>query len=199
MNVIELFSCSGGMAEGLRRAGIHVTTAIDFDENACASYQKNLGERPIRMDVRDLLRLAWAPAARIDLFVADPPCFPPGTMVATSRGRQPIETIREGDIVLTHAGRWRRRDELIGADALPVVVPVGDLARSRVRPPREAPPHAGTHGVFLTERNRGCFGDSSAFLPREPTSKARWPRRSIASAVRPRTTRARGPMSARTL
>jgi site-specific DNA-cytosine methylase len=108
MNVIELFSCSGGMAEGLRRAGIHVTTAIDFDENACASYEKNLGERPIRMDVRDLLRLAWSPAERIDLFVADPPCFPPGTMVATSRGRQPIETIREGDIVLTHAGRWRR-------------------------------------------------------------------------------------------
>jgi DNA (cytosine-5)-methyltransferase 1 len=76
MNVIELFSCSGGMAEGLRRAGIHVTTAIDFDENACASYEKNLGERPIRMDVRDLLRLAWAPTARIDLFVADPPCTP---------------------------------------------------------------------------------------------------------------------------
>jgi DNA (cytosine-5)-methyltransferase 1 len=76
MNILELFSCSGGMAEGLRRAGLLVTTAIDFDPDACASYAANLGHAPIRMDVRDVLRLDWRPRAPIDLFVADPPCTP---------------------------------------------------------------------------------------------------------------------------
>lgn len=42
---IEVFSCSGGMAEGLRRAGVPIHMAFDFDEDACDSYEKNLGHR----------------------------------------------------------------------------------------------------------------------------------------------------------
>lgn len=34
-------------------------------------------------------------------------CFPPGTMVLTIRGPRPIEQITEGDLVLTHRGRWK--------------------------------------------------------------------------------------------
>lgn len=76
---IELFPCSGGMAKGFQRAGITFDLAIDHDENACASYEKNLGHRPLRMDVNDfarLVRAGWRPAHRIDLLVADPPCTP---------------------------------------------------------------------------------------------------------------------------
>jgi site-specific DNA-cytosine methylase len=76
---LELFPCSGGMAEGLRRAGIAVDQAFDYDADAVASYTHNLGHAPVRMDVRDLLRMVesgWTPTARIDLFVADPPCTP---------------------------------------------------------------------------------------------------------------------------
>lgn len=79
MNVLELFACSGGMAEGLRRADIHVSMAVDWDADAIASYTKNLGHAPVKIDVRDLLRMAregWHPADRIDLLVADPPCTP---------------------------------------------------------------------------------------------------------------------------
>jgi DNA (cytosine-5)-methyltransferase 1 len=75
---IELFSCSGGMAEGFRRAGVTFDLAFDADPNACDSYEKNLGRRPIQMDVRDLLRMVddgWRPGA-LDLLVADPPCTP---------------------------------------------------------------------------------------------------------------------------
>lgn len=67
------------MAEGLRRAGILVSLAIDYDADACASYTQNLGHAPVRMDVRDLLRMVeegWTPGSRIDLLVADPPCTP---------------------------------------------------------------------------------------------------------------------------
>lgn len=78
MNVLELFPCSGGMAEGFRRAGIHVSLAFDVDPDACDSYEKNLGHRPICLDVRDLERMVdaeWSPGPP-DLLVADPPCTP---------------------------------------------------------------------------------------------------------------------------
>jgi hypothetical protein len=35
-------------------------------------------------------------------------CFPTGTLIRTLDGDRPIETLTEGDRVLTHAGRWRR-------------------------------------------------------------------------------------------
>lgn len=76
---IELFPCSGGMAEGFRRAGVTFDLAIDHDADACNSYEKNLGHRPLQMDVNDFHRLVvagWRPAAPLDLLVADPPCTP---------------------------------------------------------------------------------------------------------------------------
>lgn len=78
---LELFSCSGGMAEGFRRAGVRFDLAFDADPNACDSYEANLGHRPVQMDIRDLLRMAKAELIRwsssnIDLLVADPPCTP---------------------------------------------------------------------------------------------------------------------------
>jgi DNA (cytosine-5)-methyltransferase 1 len=75
---IELFPCAGGMAEGFRRAGITFDLAFDWSADACDSYERNLGHRPIGMDVRDLLRmlLAGASLGSVDLLVADPPCTP---------------------------------------------------------------------------------------------------------------------------
>jgi len=81
--ILEIFSCSGGMAEGFRRAGLPVDMAFDHDPDAIASYERNLHHAPIRMDVRDLLRMVevgWRPDASADhgleLLVADPPCTP---------------------------------------------------------------------------------------------------------------------------
>lgn len=83
VKILELFGCSGGLAEGFRRAGMAPSVAFDHDEDACDSYEANHGHRPIRMDVRDLLRMAAAGALSrtwddgpIDLIIADPPCAP---------------------------------------------------------------------------------------------------------------------------
>lgn len=74
---LELFSCAGGMAEGMRRTGIAFDMAFDFEPEHCDSYEKNLGHRPIGMDVRDLLRMVRAGwKVDVDLLVADPPCTP---------------------------------------------------------------------------------------------------------------------------
>mgnify|MGYP001571489725 CR=1 FL=1 len=78
MTTIELFPCSGGMAEGFRRAGIVFDLAFDWDAEACASYEANLGRRPVQLDVRDLVRMVragWSPG-HTRLLVADPPCTP---------------------------------------------------------------------------------------------------------------------------
>jgi DNA-cytosine methyltransferase len=74
---IELFPCAGGMAEGFRRAGIGFHLAFDKDRDACDSYEKNMGHRPIQIDVNELLAIArtgWLPDCW--LLVADPPCTP---------------------------------------------------------------------------------------------------------------------------
>lgn len=78
LRAIELFPCSGGMALGFHRAGIDFLAAVDFDKDACDSYEANLGKRPVHMDVRDFLRLVRAGCAfrDLDLIVADPACTP---------------------------------------------------------------------------------------------------------------------------
>jgi site-specific DNA-cytosine methylase len=76
MRAFELFAGSGALAYGFRQAGITFEMVIDADPNACASYEANLGQRPVQMDVRDLIRLlkaGWSPGP-IDLLCADPPC-----------------------------------------------------------------------------------------------------------------------------
>ncbi len=74
---IEFFPCAGGMAEGFRRAGIDFDLAFDKSKDACDSYEKNMGHRPIQIDIHELLAVArsgWRPDCW--LIVADPPCTP---------------------------------------------------------------------------------------------------------------------------
>lgn len=78
MIALELFPCSGGLAEGFRRAGVAFDLSFDRDADACDSYEANLGRRPVQLDVRDLLRMVgagWSPGP-VRLLVADPPCAP---------------------------------------------------------------------------------------------------------------------------
>jgi DNA (cytosine-5)-methyltransferase 1 len=78
MNVLELNAGAGGFALGMERAGLPISWAIDFDEDACASYQKLVGRAPLRIDLREFLRLLQTGIVRsdIDLVIADPPCTP---------------------------------------------------------------------------------------------------------------------------
>lgn len=127
---MELFSCSGGMAEGFRRAGLEMTLVFDHDGDACASYEANLGRRPIRLDAHDLLRMTeagWRPPA-LDLVVADPPCTP------WSSAGQRRGLADERDCLLATArllALWRPRAWLVGnvpGLALEPARPARDLA-----------------------------------------------------------------------
>ena len=59
-------------------------------------------------DVRDYLGMGWDL-----LMVAHPPCFTADTSVLTVDGYKPISDIKEGDMVLTHLGRWRAVKEVM--------------------------------------------------------------------------------------
>lgn len=57
-------------------------------------------------------------------------CFPPGTPIWTDRGQCPIESIRLGDNVLTHAGRWRKVTKLYQHDHLGEMVEIHSAGAS---------------------------------------------------------------------
>ncbi|MCQ2300376.1 MAG: DNA cytosine methyltransferase [Bacteroidales bacterium] len=63
-----------------------------------------LGFEPYKTD--DVVEIP-AEYGDVDLVSGGTPCFCAGTMVLTEQGYRPIETIREGDMVMTHMGRLR--------------------------------------------------------------------------------------------
>jgi len=65
-----------------------------------------MDDRDIRLVQPDEIRAAIGGVA-VDVLEGSPPCFAAGTMILTRRGLVPIEEVREGDMVVTHTGRWR--------------------------------------------------------------------------------------------
>jgi site-specific DNA-cytosine methylase len=151
---IEVFSCSGGMAEGFRRAGITFDFVFDKDPNAVVSYTKNLGHAPIQMDVRDVLRLVrgvWSPGP-VELFVADPAervkCVLPGPAFAP---RPAWVTCREA---LQH---------------LPLEE-LGRPVRLKLRPSRANGGNMGgdeTRGIRASRANTGAQGGAALLLDQQ--------------------------------
>ena len=54
MKIISLFSGAGGLDLGLIRAGNEVVWANDIDVNAVATYRKNIDERIVCADIKDV-------------------------------------------------------------------------------------------------------------------------------------------------
>lgn len=54
MEVLSLFSGAGGLDLGIILAGNHVIWANDIDENAVATYKKNIGDHIIQEDIKNI-------------------------------------------------------------------------------------------------------------------------------------------------
>lgn len=92
-----------GWDEGMRMLGLTDVIGIEWDAAACTTAEA-AGHRRIQADVAALDPLGWPCWGK----VSSPPCFVAGTPVVTERAVLPIEEVRVGDRVLTHAGRWCR-------------------------------------------------------------------------------------------
>ncbi|MGH9754567.1 MAG: LAGLIDADG family homing endonuclease, partial [Blastocatellia bacterium] len=59
-------------------------------------------------------------------------CFPAGTMISAINGPKPIEEIKEGDLVLTHRGRYRRVTETMRRESYLYRLKIDKLPEMRV-------------------------------------------------------------------
>jgi DNA (cytosine-5)-methyltransferase 1 len=71
---IDLFSGAGGLSIGLEEAGFETVFAVEYDANACDTYQSALPNVPLqRGDVREVDFKKWK---GVDLIAGGPPCQP---------------------------------------------------------------------------------------------------------------------------
>jgi Site-specific DNA methylase len=109
--VIDLFCGAGGESQGIHWAmGDNIKLfAVNHWAVACETHAKNFpSDECICQDITTVIPTNVVPNRKVALMWASPECFPAGTLVLTDKGYLPIETIKEGDTVLTHKGRWRK-------------------------------------------------------------------------------------------
>ena len=107
MRVLSLYDgISCGML-AFMRAGIPVESydAYEIDKHAIKVSQHNF---PQIVQHGDVFKGDFASyRGKVDAVVGGSPCFVAGTMILTSEGMRPIEQVRVGDLVYTHAHRFR--------------------------------------------------------------------------------------------
>jgi site-specific DNA-cytosine methylase/intein/homing endonuclease len=108
--IIDSFAGGGGASLGIEMAlGRSPDIAINHDAEAIAMHAANhpttlhLSKNIWKVDPLDYVK-----GRKVGLAWFSPDCFPAGTMILTEAGYRRIETVKEGDYVLTHAGRYRR-------------------------------------------------------------------------------------------
>ena len=67
----EIFSGAGGTALGAKQAGWRTLWAVDSDEWACRTFERNLGLTPVCADVRSI---DWTAFERPDCIAFGYPC-----------------------------------------------------------------------------------------------------------------------------
>ena len=109
---ISLFSGLGGSSTGMRLAGAHTLGANEFIDYRLNIYSKNYPKCNVwDDDIRtltgeEILRRVGLKKGELDVLDGSPPCFISGTMIKTIDGFKAIESIQDGDYVLTHKNRY---------------------------------------------------------------------------------------------
>lgn len=85
LTAIDLFSGAGGFSLAAYNAGVDVLAAIEFDQNAADTYQKNLVDRLkaktqvfaediTKVDIESIMRYQGIKKGQLDLLLGGPPC-----------------------------------------------------------------------------------------------------------------------------
>lgn len=109
MKVVSLFSGIGAYERALENIGVEVEVVnyceILKDKSRAYSILHNV---PEEKNLWDVTNIDTSSIEDFDLLVYSPPCFTAGHLVMTNRGYKKIEDVIEGDMVLTHKGRFRK-------------------------------------------------------------------------------------------
>jgi site-specific DNA-cytosine methylase/intein/homing endonuclease len=112
INVVSLFDGMSCALIALKDMGVKVNLYIasELDKNAMAVSKHNNPEIIQIGDVKslDYDKILEMCGGKIDLLIGGSPCFPEGTSIMTKCGYKNIETIKQGDFVLTHKNRFNK-------------------------------------------------------------------------------------------
>lgn len=103
-NYVSLFSGIGGFEQALNKLGGTCVMASEIDKYANQAYEVLYGHPT----VGDVTKVDAANVPDHDLLVGGFPCFAAGTLITTSEGLKPIESVRKGDSVLTHTNEFKK-------------------------------------------------------------------------------------------
>lgn len=187
--VVSLFSGAGGSVAGYALAGYREVMAVEWDSTAAKTLARNFAH--IRVYCGDIARLsdtaclemAGLKPGELALLDASPPCFPAGTRVITRDGPMDIETVKVGDLVLTHAGAYRPVTEIYRrayAGELTIIEP--SLGRSVSSTPNHPFLVNCKAGTALDIHNKGTEWvvarelkvDDLLFVPAHPGGQSSW-------------------------
>ena len=85
LTAIDLFSGAGGFSLAAHNAGVDVLAAIEFDQKAAETHQKNLVERLgaptqvfaqdiTKVDIHSIMRYQGILEGELDILLGGPPC-----------------------------------------------------------------------------------------------------------------------------
>lgn len=113
----SLFSGIGGLELGLEWAtGGRTIWNCEIEPHCRAVLARHWPHAKQHSDVRNIQEGIEIP----DILCGGFPCFVAGTLITTSEGLVPIEEVKVGDRVLTHALRWRRVTKTMRKTGAPI-------------------------------------------------------------------------------
>lgn len=107
MNLLDLFSGTGGFSYGFQKQGINPVAFCENELYAQEVLKKHWPTLPIFNDVTTLTKSDLS-GLDFDIITGGFPCFTDDVMVLCKDGYKSIKDVQVGDLVLTHEGRWKR-------------------------------------------------------------------------------------------
>lgn len=107
--IVDNFAGGGGASTGIEKAlGRKIDIAINHDPQAILMHKTNHPEtKHYCENIWEVDPLEAVQGQEVDLAWFSPDCFVKGTMILSNQGYVPIETLKIGDLVLTHKMRWK--------------------------------------------------------------------------------------------
>lgn len=110
---MSFFAGCGGSSTGHKMSGVDILVSNEFIDIARETYAANhpttkvLGQDIRRLDPNKILQYCGLSRGELDLLDGSPPCFLRDTLIHTEHGMRYIDSIKVGDMVMTHSGRYR--------------------------------------------------------------------------------------------